>query len=168
MNVFRLHQGYRDIGPNYGLPTFYVDVGIGVNYDPLEVIKRLGTMGLRKSGWVTIRNNPVGEKGCGVLVSGLKAVGCKVEVEDEGLNGTPGWYPQVDRWIIHYREGSKFNYGALRPRQDLLIYKGEDIVGFLTKTKDVQGLRAVVVKDRNEVWNLVKDMEVRVYEDNTR
>jgi len=121
-------------------------------------------MGLRRGGWVTLRNNPVGERGCGVLVEGLKHVGCRVEVEDGGLYGTPGWYPQADRWLIEYRKDSKFNYGALRPRQDMLIYKGDDVVGFLTETKDIQGLRAIVVKDRNSVWDLIKDWEIRVYE----
>ena len=165
MNIFKIHQGCRTLGPNYGLPTFYVDVGIGVSYDPLEVIKRLGTMGLRKGGWVTIRNNPVGEKGCGVLVSGLKAVGCRVEVEDEGLYGTPGWFSQVDRWVLLYKEDSKFNYGAMRPRQDMLIYRGGDIIGFLGKTKEIQALKAVVVENKDEVWDIVKDWEVRVYEE---
>jgi len=164
MNVFRIHQGYRDVGLSYGLPTFYVDMGIGVGYGPLDIVKKLSILGLRKGSWVTIRNNPVGEKGCGVLVEGLRKVGCRVEVEDEGLYGAPGWYPQADRWIIEYSETSKFNYGVLRSRQDMLIYKGDDIAGFLAKTKDVQGLRAVVVKDRNAVWNLIKDLEVRVYE----
>lgn len=165
MNIFKIHQGYRDIGISYGLPVFYVDAGMGVNYDPLEIIKRLGAMGLRRGGWVVIRNNPVGERGCGVLVSGLKQVGCRVEVEDNGMNGTPGWYPQADRWIVEYKENSKFNYGALRPRQDMLIYRGEDVVGFLSKTRDVQGLRAIVVKDKNPIWDLIKGFEVRVYEE---
>lgn len=107
----------------------------------------------------------MGEKGCGVLVSGLKQLGVKIEVEDEGLFGTPGWFPQVDRWDVLYKEDSKFNYGAMRPRQDLLIYKGSDIVGFLSKTEDIQVLKAVVVKDRNEVWDIVKNWEVRVYEE---
>ena len=38
------------------------------------------------------------------------------------------------------------------------------MVGFLTETKDIQGLRAVVVEDRNSVWDLIKDYEIRVYE----
>jgi len=163
MNVFQIWQGYRDIGINYGLPVFYVDFGIGVNYGAEDIARRLFTIGLRKDRWVTLRNNPVGERGCGVLVSGLKQLGIKIEVEDEGLYGTPGWFPSVDRWIMWYRESSKFNYGALRPRQDILIYKGDDIVGFLADTEKWDMLRAVVVKDKKEVWELIKDKEVRIY-----
>ena len=164
MNVFKIHQGYRNIGINHGLPVYFIDFGVGVNYQPVDIAKRLLTLGLRKGGWATLRNNPVGERGCGVLVSGLKQLGIRIEVEDEGLSGAPGWFPQVDRWIIWYREGSKFNYGAMRPRQDMLLYKGEDILGFLSATEEEQALRAIIVKDRKEIWELVKDKEVRVYE----
>ena len=168
MQVFKIHQGYRDIGINYGLPVFYVDFGIGVSYQAEDIARRLFTLGLRKGKWVTLRNNPVSERGCGILVSGLRQSGVRIEVEDEGLYGTPGWFPQVDRWIMWYKEGSKFNYGALRPRKDILVYKGEDVVGFLADTERWDMLRAVVVKDRNEVWDLIKDKEVRIYEDLNR
>jgi len=164
MNVFKIHQGYRDIGINYGLPVFYVDFGIGVSYDAEEIARRLFTLGLRRGRWVTLRNNPMGERGCGVLVGGLKQLGVRVEAEDEGLQGAPGWFPQVDRWIIWYREGSKFNYGVLRPRQDLIMYRGDDVVGFLADTEKWSVLRGIIVKDKAEVWNLIKDYEVRIYE----
>lgn len=120
-------------------------------------------MGLKKGGWIVLRNNPVGEKGIGVLVGGLKQLGIKIEMEDDGFNGTPGWFPQADRWIMWWHPNSKFNYGALRPRQDILIYKGDDVVGFLSSTDQEQALRAVVVKDRKDVWELIKDKEIRVY-----
>ena len=165
MNVFQIHQGYRGIGINYGLPVYYVDFGVGVSYEPVDVAKRLMTLGLQKGGWVTLRNNPVNERGCGTLVSGLKQLGVKVEIEDEGRSGAPGWFPHADRWVIWHSQGSKFNYGALRPRQDMLIYKGDDILGFLTATEEEQALRAIVVDDRKEVWELVKGKDVRVYED---
>lgn len=167
MNIFRIHQGYRELGISYGLPVYYVDCGIGVNYQPKEIAERLFTLGLQKGDWIVLRGDPVGERGCGVFVSGCKQLGFKVEIEDSGAFGCPGWFPQADRWIIWYKEDSKFNYGALRPRQDLLVYKGEDVLGFITKTKDVQVLRAVVVKDKKEVWNLVRTKgEIRVYENN--
>jgi hypothetical protein len=165
MNIFRIHQGYRDLGISYGLPVYFVDFGVGVNYNPEQVANRLFTLGLQKGEWVVLRNSPVGERGCGVLISGLKHLGFKVEIEDEGAFGCPGWFPQADRWILWYKEGSSFNYHALRPRQDLLIYKGEDVLSFLTNTKDVQALRAVMVKDRMEVWDTVRGHgEVRVYQ----
>ena len=165
MQVFKIHSGYRDIGINYGLPVFYVDFGVGVNYNAEDIAKRLYAIGLKKGRWVTLRNNPVGERGCGILVSGLKQLGVRIECEDEGLHGDPGWFPQVDRWIIWYKEGSKFNYGALRPRQDILMYKGNDIVGFLADTEKWDMLRGIIVKDRNEVWETIKDYGIRVYED---
>lgn len=166
MNVFQIHQGYRDMGINYGLPVFYVDFGIGMNYTPEDIARRLFTQGIKKKGWVTLRNNPVGEKGCGILVSGLKQLGVRIEAEDEGLYGTPGWFPQVDRWIIWYKEASKFNYGALRPRQDMLMYRGEDVVGFLADTEKWDMLRGIITKDKHKVWELIKDYEVRVYQEN--
>ena len=163
MNVFQIHQSYRTIGISYGLPVYYVDFGAGVSIEPVDVAKRLLVLGLEKGGWVVLRNNPVAERGCGVLVSGLKKLDCKVEVEDEGKNGAPGWFPQADRWMIWYSKSSKFNYGALRPRQDMLVYKGEDILGFLADTEGEHALRAIVVKDPKEVWDLVKGKDVRVY-----
>ena len=144
---------------------FFVDIGPGVNYSNEDIVKRLGTLGLRKGGWVVLRNNPVSEKGCGVLVTGLKYVGVRIEVEDDGMKGTPGWFPSADRWLVDYREPTNFNFGSLRARQDILVYKGEDVVGFLGKTSKLQCLRAVIVKDRSSVWDIIKDYEVRVYED---
>ena len=145
------------------MPVYFVDFGVGVGYEPAEIARRLLTMGLKKGGWVTLRNNPVSERGCGVLVGGLRQLGIRIEIEDDGVYGTPGWFPQADRWIIWWHPKSKFNYGALRPRQDILIYKGDDIIGFLSATEEEQVLRAVVVKDSKEVWEIIKDKEVRVY-----
>jgi len=168
MQVFKIWQGYRDIGINYGLPVFYVDFGVGMNLSPEDIAKRAWTIGLRKNRWITFRNNPVGERGCGILTSGLKQLGVRVEAEDDGSHGTPGWYPQVDRWIIWYHEGSKFNFGAMRPRQDMLMYKGDDIVGFLSETEKWDALRGIIVPIREHIWDLIKDYEVRVYEDTTK
>lgn len=166
MNIFKVHQGYREIGLGYGLPVYFVDFGVGLSLKAQQVADRLFALGLQKNEWIVLRNGPVGENGCGVLVSGLKRLGFKVEVEDEGAFGCPGWFPQVDRWLIWYRENSNFNYHALRARQDMLIYKGEDVLSFLTNVKDVQALKAVMVKDRKEVWDIVRGQgEVRVYED---
>lgn len=162
MNVFKVHKGYRKFGLNYGLPVFHVDMGFGVNYDPTEVIKKLMDMDLKEGSWVVVRNNPLKEKGIGVLVQGLKYIRMKVEIEDDGTSLAPGWFPQVDRWIIEYK-GDLFNYMALRPRQDMLTYRGNDIDKFLEETKDVQALRVLVVKDEDEVWDKVKDYNVRVY-----
>jgi len=164
MNIFRIHQGYRIVGIGYGLPVFYVDCGSGVSYKPEEVIGKLRKLGLDVGGWVVIRNNPVNEKDMGVLVRGLKSVKVKVEVEDDGKGGTPGWFPEADRWVVDWIINNKFNYGALRPRQDMLICRNGNIENFLEETKTHIPLRAVMVDDRDKVWDMVKDCkEVRVY-----
>jgi len=165
MNVFKIWQGYRDLGLSYGLPVYFVDFGIGVSLTARDIATRLFTLGLQKGNWVVLRGSPVGEKGCGVLVEGLKHLGFKVEIEDEGAFGQPGWFSSVDRWIIWYKENSKYNYNALRARQDMLIYKGEDVLSFLTNVKDSQAILAVIVKDKKAVWDIVRAYgEVRVYE----
>lgn len=161
MNVFKMHRGYREIGVGYGLPVFYVDVGFGVKYDPADLIKRLAVMGLNVGSWVVIRNNPLKEQGIGLFVEGLKACKVKVEMEDDGSQVAPGWFPKVDRWMVWWRDNFTFNYGALRPRQDMLIYEGEDIEGFLIKSKDFPPLKAVVTNE--DIFDRIKDFEVRVY-----
>lgn len=167
MNIFKIHQGYRDLGISYGLPVYYVDCGVGINLTPAEVAKRLFALGCQKGDWVVLRGDPVGERGMGTFVQGSKTgqIGLRIEAEDNGDFGVPGWFPSVDRWIIWYKEGSKFNYHAMRPRQDMLIYKGPDILGFITATKDVQALLAIVVPKKEEVWDLVRGKGIRVYED---
>jgi hypothetical protein len=166
MNIFRVHQGYRELGISYGLPVFFVDCGVGMSLTPKDVADRLIILGLQKGDWIVLRGDPVGEKGCGVFVSGSKQLGFRIEVEDNGAFGCPGWFPQADRWILWYRKDSPYNYGALRARQDMLIYRGDDVPGFILATKDVQALKAVIVKDKKEVWDIVRNKgEIRVYED---
>jgi len=144
VNIFKLHRGYRGVGINFGLPVFYVDCGPGV-------------------AWVVIRNNPLEEKGIGILVEGLKYVRVKVEVECSGSSRCPGWFPKVDRWMVDWVEGGIFNYGSLRNRQDMLIYKGSRVEDFIEKTEDLQALRVVIAEDIYKVWDLVKDHDIRVY-----
>lgn len=163
MNIFKIHKGYRKIGINYGLPVFYIDIGPGVGYEPTNVIRKLGSLGFDKGDWVVIRNNALRERGIGVLVSGLKFVGARVEFEDDGTSVTPGWFPEVDRWVVDYRDNAVFNYNALRPRQDMLICNGNDLGDFLERTKSLQALRAIVVDDMDAVWDIVKNSNVRVY-----
>jgi hypothetical protein len=165
MHIFKIHKGYREIGLNYGLPVIFVDFGIGLNYNSYDTVEKIISMGPTKGGWVVLRNNPLGEAGCGVLVSYLKKIGLRVELEDEGLLGSPNWFFEVDHWIEWWSPNIKFNLGGLRLRQDLLMYKGNDIEKFLTSTDGFQVSRAIIVKDKKLVWELVKDRDVRVYED---
>ena len=161
MNVFRAYRGYRRFGLNYGLPVFFVDFGVGVSYTPTDLIRKLVGIGLDKGSWVVVRNS-LGERGIGDFVEGLKYIGTRVEVEGNGTYKTPGWFPMVDRWIVYYREGGVFNYGALRARQDMLIC--EDEVD-LEKTEKLLALRVLIVDDPEAVWDRVKDKEVRVYKE---
>ena len=164
VNVFRLHRGYRKVGVNYGLPVWYVDVGPGVSYTAEELLKKLINMGMKRGDWVVVRNNPIKEKGIGYFVGGLNYIGVRVEVEDNGMSRTPGWFPKVDRWLVEYVEGGVFNYRALRNNVDMLLYKGSDVEEFLEKTRDLQALKGVLVDDVACVWEAVKNHNVRVYQ----
>lgn len=164
MQILGLHRGYRKVGANYGLPVFYVDVGLGVSYQPEELLRKLVTKGLKERAWVVFRNNASRERGIATVVGGLKFLKVNVEFEDDGRGRTPGWFPQVDRWLVKYVEDNAFNYGALRHRVDMLLYDGEDVSLFLEKTKDSQALRGVVAHDVDSIWETVKDHSIRVYE----
>lgn len=163
MNIFKIWKRYRDFGLSYGLPAYYIDCGPGVSYDPLEVVKKLVSEGLKKESLVVIRDG-MRERGVGTLVSCLSQMGVKVEVEADGKDVTPGWFPQVYRWIVRYVKNNVFNYGALRRGQDMLIYQGGSIEDFLDTTKNFQSLRVVVVEDKDGIWDKVKNENVRVYE----
>lgn len=127
MNVFKLHKGIRKIGYNYGLPVWYVDCGLGVNYQPEELLKKLAALGLQEKDWVVVREG-LDERGLGTFVDALGYIHCKSEVEAYGRNRTPGWFNKADRWTV-YRDGEEiFNFGSLRRGQDMLIYqKAEDV-----------------------------------------
>lgn len=159
MNAFKVHRGYRQFGLNYGLPVFLVECGVGVSYTPTDLIRKLVSIGLDKGSWVVVKNG-LGERGIGDFVQGLKYIGTRVEVEGNGNSKTPGWFPMVDRWIVEYKEGGVFNYGALRARQDMLVHKS---MYDLEKTEGLQALRVLAVDDPDTVWDKVKDKEVRVY-----
>jgi organic radical activating enzyme len=162
MNVFKIHKGIRKVGLSYGLPVIYIDIGPGANYKLEELIAKLSKDGLSKGTWIVIRGNPLSEKGIGTLVSALKYIGMRVEVEDEGMYGTPGWFPQVDRWTIYYKKGINFNLGALRARQDIILYKGEDIVGFIEDVKNCQAEKGIVANGEVDLDLLIRS-NTRVY-----
>ncbi len=165
MNIFKVHQGYRLIGPNYGLPVFYVDCGPGLNWEPLKIMEKLVNMKMNSSSWVVIRNNSIREKGTGVLVSGLKTIHVKVEMEVGSDERTPGWFMEADRWIAYWSPTGTFNYGSLRTRQDMAVYNGQDIVKFLDETKKLPCYKGLVVKDKDTVFDTIKFSEVKVYGD---
>lgn len=127
MNIFKLHKGIRKIGYNYGVPAWFVDCGLGVNYQPEELLKKLAVMGLRERDWVVVRNG-LSEKGIRTFIDALGYVHCKSEVEAYGSNQTPGWFTKADRWVVYWDGNETFNFGSLRRGQDMLIYqKVEDV-----------------------------------------
>jgi hypothetical protein len=163
VNIFQVHLDYRKFGLGYGLPMLHIEMGPGVSYKLEELLDRLIKAGLRKDGWVVIMGDPSREQGTGVLIDALKTARVKIEVEDDGKGSCPGWILKTDRYIVDWNEISTFNYGALRSRQDMLVYRGSNIGYFLEKTVKEQALRVIVTKDPKAIWDKVKDLEVRVY-----
>ena len=159
MNIFKLHEGYRDVGINYGLPVFYIDIGLGMRLEPDDIIKDLLGRGLEVGNWVVIRGECLKEQGLNFLVEGLRVCKAHIEIEVTGEGRTPTFFMNVDRWTVEYRERGKFNYGALRPNRDLLICKEED----LGKVEDLPTLKGLVVEDPKEAWPIVKGTNIRVY-----
>ena len=162
MHVFRITREYRKIGIGYGLPFFVIECGIGVSYTPEALLQKLVKEEANVGDWVVIKNG-LKEQGCGVLVEGLKQCKCKVEMEEDGTYKDPMWFPRVDRWLVLWANKGLFNYSALRPRQDLVMYDGTDVPGFLKETESLQCLKALIVDKPEEVWDLVKKHEIRVY-----
>ena len=162
MKVLRVNRGYRDFGINLGLPVFYVECGSGINKDPLKVIEELHEDGLNSRMWVVCQSL-LGERDAGTFVGSLKKLGCYVEIEHDGLGKVPGWYPQIDRWIVDWIKDTEWNYGAMRPNRDMLVCRDESKTDEFLAEKS-QALKVLVVKDRAEVWDRVKNLTVRVYE----
>jgi hypothetical protein len=162
LNVFRIHQGYRLLGPNYGLPVWYVDCGTGLKYDSLELVRKLGGDGLAKDDVVVIRGGML-ERGMGVFTEALQYVGVRIEFECEDSLKDPPWFNNVERWVVYWSGAKQFNIRGLRSRQDLLVYSGVDYVSFIEGTSKVGCLRGIIVDDPKSVWELVKNTNVRTY-----
>jgi hypothetical protein len=124
MNIFNIHKGIRDVGPNFGMPVCYVDGGLGVNYKPEEVLRKLIPLKLKRGDWIVLRRCAE-ERGVGSLVDGLKYIGMNVEVESTSLSVTPTWFTRADRWTVFWKGKGSFNVGALRAGQDMLVGQGQ-------------------------------------------
>ena len=164
MNIFQIHRGYRKIGPGYGLPVFYIDIGFGMSLPIEEILMRLSKLGAYVGATVVFRGSPLKEKGIGILVEGLKSVNLKVEVEEDGTHRDPLWFPKVDRWIVDWIEKNEFNYRVLRPRQDLLLCRNGSLDEFIPQTSKLMCLRGVISNSPDKVWDRVKSKDIRVYE----
>jgi len=164
MNVFKVYKDVRKVGQNYGMPMCFIDCGLGMNYKIEEVVGKLGKEGLKKGDWVLIRNG-MSEKGVGLLVEGLKFIGLKVEVEAVSSDRTPGWFLKVDTWTVFYNGSKIFNFGALRPRQDMVISKGDGLEGMVEQIKGLSQVDKGVILDGQIDFNLLFNNKVRVYKD---
>jgi len=162
MHVFKIGREYRKIGIGLGLPFFFIECGIGVSYTPDALLEKLVGEGCDVGSWIVIKNG-LGEVGCGILVDGLKYCKCRVEIEEDGTHKDPLWFPKVDRWLVQWIHSNEFNYSALRPRQDLLIYNGNDVEGFIKEAGGLSVLKVIIVDEPDKIWDLVKDHEIRVY-----
>lgn len=165
MKVLGLKHRYREIGINMGLPIHEVTFGPGATMELEAIIQKLRRMGIDIHKWVLLRGQLEGERSLGTLVKAFKQLKVRTEVEVDRLFVTPTWFSDVERWVVYWGPNSPFNYGAMRPFRDMLIYDGdtEGLDNFLTKTGDIICLKAIVTKDPNEIWDLVKHADVRVY-----
>lgn len=162
MNIFKIERGYRQVGLNFGLPCFTLDFGPGVNYSLEALMKKLADLGLRSKGLVVLRGDTRPNMGSPALVEALRFTGCKSEVEYSGDWVTPGWFPQVDNWMVRWVERGKFNYGALR-RQDMVVCGPEELEGMLVGVASLAISRGLLLDGSEDMWEKVKDMDVRVY-----
>lgn len=142
MQVFRVWKGVREIGLNFGVPVIFVDCGIGVNYGNEELVKKLVGMSLRRNSLVVIRDG-MSQK-IGTFVSALKYLGMRVEVEATSKDVTPGWFPEASYWLVRWVPKGNFNLLALRPRQDLLLFEGENVEEFIEGTKTVTAEKGII------------------------
>jgi len=163
VNVFKLHREIRRVGHNYGLPVWFVDCGLGVSYSPENLIRKLASMGLTKGNWVVVRKG-VNERGVGTLVDALKYVGVQVEVEASGSDKAPGWFPKVDRWVVYWDGSTQFNFGAMRPKRDMLICKSEDLDEMLEQVGQNNQIDKGLVLNGQIDFDKVWKYKVRVYE----
>ena len=162
MNIFRVQKGYRQVGLGYGLPVFYIDFGLGWKASSEELLGKLVKMGLMPKLWVVLRGG-LSERGIGELIYGLKYLQARVEVEASTDEPTPGWFPQADRWLIWYSGVGRFNLQALRTGQDMVVFDGEGKVEEFIGGR-WSALKGIVTSDPDNLWELVKDTDIRVYQ----
>lgn len=166
MKILNTKAGVREYGIGYGSIVFYVDMGLGVTMDAVQLIDKLTSLGLNCGRWVVIRSPSPTEQGIASFVDGLKT--CKVMVEAETDSGEkcPSWFMKVDRWIVHWKPNPIFNLGSMRPNRDMLLCKESQISEFIQSTTDVMALKGVLVKERTqEVLNKAGTYNLRVYQE---
>ncbi len=163
MNVFKIYRGIRKVGYGYGVPCWFVDCGLGVNYEPEELLKKLAVTGLKEKDWVVVRNG-LNEKGVGVFVDALGYVHCRVEVEAFGRHRTPGWFTSADRWTVFWDGNKVFNFTALRKGQDMLLVEPDKFEEFVRELGNNDLIDKGLVTDGQVDLDTVMKYRIRVYE----
>lgn len=158
IEVAKTWEGVRQEGLNFGLPMFFLKLGIGSNFEADELVKTIITSAHCR--WVYIFGDETTKIGMGSLVKGLSAVGLSTEIEVGGNVRDPGWIHTVDRWVVNYVENASFNYGALRG-QDMIRFQvnSESDIRFVAgKLEDLRmfpGTKVLKLNigDENPDWN---------------
>lgn len=119
ISVEKLSEGVRHEGLNYGLPMLFVNLGLGKELLPEDLVREI--LILTKCRWVCFLGEDTTKVGMGTLVKGLSVVSLQIEIEVSGSVKDPGWLHTVDRWMVDYVEDGLFNYGALRS-QDMIRF----------------------------------------------
>lgn len=129
ITVEKIWEGVKQEGLNYGLPTTFIQLGMGPEYSSEDLVKEV--LMHTRCKWVCILGENTTQVGMGTLVRGLSSVGMYIEVEVSGVMRDPGWLHTVDRWVVDYAKEGNFNYGALRT-QDMVrfVVKGEGDLNF--------------------------------------
>jgi len=171
LSVYRMYEGIRHEGINYGRPELFVVLGTGSDYPSVDTLAE-DIFRFTRHQWICILGDDTARIGMGSLVKILSKLGLYIELEADGKSATPGWFISADRWVVDYTEDSPFNYFTLRP-QDMIRFK------YLGSTEDIsRGLKVVeaslgmkylkvptVSKDEyKEIFDLVtKNEDVRIY-----
>lgn len=171
MNIISIERGLRQVGLNSGTPTFFIYPGPGRRRLAEELLVELRDKGINVKMWVSFMRGSLAERDIGSLVKACKDCRLLVEVEADGSVQEPMmWFTSVDRWTVYWQQPTIFNYGALRARQDLLLFEGSmDMLGvFLKDTEKLPAVKGIVTEDPTTMFEVVKDWPVRIYKKEAR
>ena len=173
LSVSKVYEGIRLEGLNCGLPMLFVLMGNGRDFSKTEdLVKEIYFTSIsKKGGWVCILGEETVRVGIGSLIKDLSKLGLNIEVEVDGNFSSPGWMHTVDRWVVDYREGSLFNYFALRP-QDMIRFSlssGEDVSRIVSGFEEIklsQAVKYILIKSKLSklIHSSVSELHSSVFE----
>lgn len=166
MNVISIERGLRLVGLNYGTPTFFIYPGPGRRRLADDFLGELRDLGINVKMWLAFMRGSLQERDVGTLVKAAKDCRLMVEMEADGSVREPmTWFNSVDRWTVYWQRNTVFNFGALRARQDLLLYDGpiEQVGDFLKNTEKLPPIKGVIASDPKMAFEMLKDWPVRIY-----